>query len=103
VERRKVPVVVALAAALAADAIALDIAPNTARDLAAGCNSCHRTGGAGGIADLTGMPPQALIASMQAYRSGARPGTVMPQLARGYTDPEIEAIAAWYAAQKAIP
>jgi len=35
---------------------------------------------------------------MRAYRAGERPGTLMPQLAKGYTDAEVEAIAGWYAA-----
>jgi cytochrome c553 len=38
---------------------------------------------------------------MRAYRAGERPGTLMPQLAKGYDDAEIDAIAAWYAAAAA--
>ncbi len=38
---------------------------------------------------------------MQDFRSGARNGTVMPQLAKGYTDAQIDAMAAWFAAQPA--
>jgi cytochrome c553 len=37
---------------------------------------------------------------MQDFRSGARPGTVMDRIAKGFTDAEIQAIAAWYAEQK---
>jgi len=41
-----------------------------------------------------------MIKALSDFRSGARPGTVMDRIAKGFTDPEIEAIAAWYAAQK---
>ena len=41
-----------------------------------------------------------LISAMQAFRSGQRPATVMDRIAKGFTDDEIRAIAAWYAAQK---
>jgi cytochrome c553 len=37
---------------------------------------------------------------MAAFRNGARPGTVMGRIARGFSDAEIQAIADWYAAQK---
>ena len=38
--------------------------------------------------------------AMQDFRSGQRAGTVMDRIAKGFTDEEIAAIAAWYAAQK---
>ena len=38
---------------------------------------------------------------MQDFKSGRAPGTVMPQLAKGYTDEQIDLIAGWFAAQKA--
>jgi cytochrome c553 len=37
---------------------------------------------------------------MTAFRSGTRPATVMNRIAKGFTDDEIAAIAAWYAAQR---
>jgi cytochrome c553 len=40
---------------------------------------------------------------MQAFKTGAKPGTIMPQLAKGYTDTQIELAAGWLAAQKATP
>jgi len=70
------------------------------RGLAATCSGCH--GGDGrareGLRPLAGMPKDDLVRAMRAYRAGERAGTLMPQLAKGYTDTEIEAIAAWYAA-----
>jgi len=37
---------------------------------------------------------------MSAFRTGKRPSTVMDRIAKGFTDDEVAAIAAWYAAQK---
>ena len=73
-----------------------------ARNLAAACAACHTRGGAGlaAIPPLEGRPQAELRDAMRAFKSGARAGTVMPQLARGYSDADIDAIAAWYAAQK---
>jgi len=73
-----------------------------ARNLAAACAACHTRGGAGlsAIPPLEGKPQATLRDAMRAFKSGARAGTVMPQLARGYSDADIDAIAAWYAAQK---
>jgi sulfide dehydrogenase cytochrome subunit len=36
---------------------------------------------------------------MQDFRSGRRAATVMDRIAKGLTDEEIQAIAAWYAGQ----
>jgi cytochrome c553 len=37
---------------------------------------------------------------MRAFRDGKRPATVMHQIAKGYSDPQIDTLAAWFAAQK---
>ena len=55
-----------------------------------------------GVTDsLAGVSKDELVRKMQDYKTGKKPGTIMPQLAKGYTDPQIELIAGWYAAQKA--
>ena len=41
-------------------------------------------------------------AALQEFRSGQRPATVMDRIAKGFTDDEIKAIAAWYGAQKGV-
>ena len=43
---------------------------------------------------------RAIVKAMQDFRSGQRAGTVMDRIAKGFTDDEIQAIAAWYATQK---
>jgi len=75
-----------------------------ARNLAAGCAICHGTEGrvpAGApVIPLAGLPRQHIADQMRAFRDGKRPATVMHQIAKGYTDPQIDALAAWFAAQK---
>jgi len=71
--------------------------------LAANCANCHGTQGRSqsSLASLAGMPAAALGQSMRDFRDGKRPATLMHQLAKGYTDEQIDAMAAYFAAQKA--
>ena len=92
----------AAAALAAAPAIAQD---NQGRNLAASCAICHGTEGRSATKDsplipLAGLPRDHIATQMRAFRDGKRPATVMHQIAKGYTDPQIDAIAAWFAAQK---
>jgi sulfide dehydrogenase cytochrome subunit len=48
---------------------------------------------------IVGRQPAEIIAAMQAFRSGERPSTVMGRIAKGFSEDEIRAIAAWLAAQ----
>ena len=73
------------------------------RNLAAACAICHGTQGkpaAGApLIPLAGLPRDHIASQMRAFRDGQRPATVMHQIAKGYNDAQIDAIAAWYAAQ----
>ena len=93
----------ALVGSMPAPAAAQAPHPELGRNLAATCANCHGTGGvsAGVTASLAGTPKADLVTKMQDFKAGRRPGTIMPQLAKGYTDPQIESLAAWFAAQKA--
>jgi len=71
-----------------------------ARALAASCASCHRADGTT-VPSLDGRSRNELLAKLRAFRDGSQAGTVMPQLARGYTEAQLDAIAAWYAQQRA--
>lgn len=77
--------------------------PKSARSLAATCANCHGTGGVsvGDMVSLAGKPREEIVGKLQEFKSGARSGTIMNQLAKGYTDEQIEALAGWFAAQKA--
>ena len=49
---------------------------------------------------LAGLDRAAIIKAMEDFRSAQRPATVMDRIAKGFTDEEIQAIAAWFAAQR---
>lgn len=79
------------------------IDPLQARSLAASCAACHGTDGRAqpGMISLAGSGKSDLIRKMQDYKAGRVPAaTIMHQLAKGYTDEQIEAIAGYFAAQK---
>lgn len=65
--------------------------------LAAGCTPCHQPQ-LRGIPALDGQTREALRAKLEAFRDGTLPGTVMPQLVRGYTPAELDLVAGWFAA-----
>ena len=94
----------ALVAALgAAHAAGQGNDPNLPRSLAATCANCHGTNGVsvGEVSSLAGKPKDEIVRKMQDYKKGAVPGTIMPQLAKGYTDEQIDLVAGWFAVQKA--
>jgi cytochrome c553 len=74
------------------------------KSLAATCANCHGTNGkvVGGspVAGLAGLPADYIASQMKAFKSGARPATVMHQLAKGFSDAQIDQMAAYFAAQK---
>jgi sulfide dehydrogenase cytochrome subunit len=67
---------------------------------AEGCIGCHGPRGEGmaAIARIAGRDAGELEAILRAYRADERPGTIMPRIARGYSDAEIAAVAAYFAA-----
>lgn len=88
--------------ALAVSASAVQAQPIAAErlyhlSLAATCANCHGTNGVSVAGDL--MPPingytaSEIEARLKEYKTGARNGTIMPQLAKGYTDEQIKIIA----------
>jgi sulfide dehydrogenase cytochrome subunit len=88
--------------ALGASALVSAQDPGQARLLAANCANCHGTDGRtqGGMPGLAGLPKTYIVQQMQDYKSGKRAATVMHQLAKGYSDAEIEALAAYFSAIK---
>jgi cytochrome subunit of sulfide dehydrogenase len=73
------------------------------RSLAATCASCHGTGGravdAAAVPGLAGLPAAYLAEQMKAFKGGARAATVMHQISKGYSDAQIDQLAAYFAAQ----
>ena len=73
------------------------------RNLAAACAICHGTDGRAVTKDviaLAGLPREHIATQMRAFRDGQRPATVMHQIAKGYTDAQIDVLAAWFSALK---
>ena len=96
------PLVAALLLA-AAPAMAQDAQTLNTRALAATCANCHGTNGKAlansPVTGLAGLPASFIAEQMKAFKSGARPATVMHQLAKGYSDAQIDQMAAYFAAQ----
>lgn len=112
--RMPILIVYALAAALLCVAAIADAAAQTqagsgdaqatalyASGLSATCAGCHGTGGravAGSpLSALAGLDKSYFTGQMQAFKNGARPATVMHQISRGFTDAQIESMAAYFA------
>ena len=69
---------------------------------AVSCSGCHPSSArvTSPVVRLNGLDRAAIVKAMQDFRSGQRTGTVMDRIAKGFTDEEIQAIAAWYATQR---
>ena len=76
---------------------------SAARNMAAACAICHGADGRAitkDVVPLAGLPREHIASQMRAFRDGQRPATVMHQIAKGYTDQQIDAMAGWFASQK---
>jgi cytochrome c553 len=69
---------------------------------AAACSGCHglRDNASSVLPGIYGRDPQDIVTAMAAFRDGTRPATVMNRIAKGFSEDEIRAIAAWLATQK---
>lgn len=98
--RSALPTLLLICACTAASA--QDLRQLTAAALAATCAACHGTNGraldGAVLPGLAGIPAATLAEQMRAFKSGARAGTLMPQLARGYSEAQIDQLAAYFAA-----
>ncbi len=96
-----------LAAAICAAVAALAAGPAAAeqtRYLAANCANCHgtdgRSAGGAGMPGLAGLSAVYFKEQMKAFRDGSRKATIMHQIAKGYTEAQIGALAEYFAQQK---
>ena len=66
------------------------------------CSGCHSSTPAADTAvpRLIGRNSADIVAAMQAFKTGQPPSTVMERIAKGFSEDEVKAIAAWYGAQK---
>jgi sulfide dehydrogenase cytochrome subunit len=99
----KIATMAALVALAAFPALGTAQESTAVKSLAATCANCHGTDGrsiTGDVPSLAGRSRQDIASSLRAFKAGTKPATVMHQLAKGYTDPQIDALAAYFAAQK---
>lgn len=74
-------------------------AQDPGRALAATCASCHGSDGRARGAvmpPLAGLKADVMLARLGEYRAGTRPGTVMPQIARGYSEAQLRLVARYF-------
>ena len=75
------------------------------RSLAAQCAQCHGTDGralpGAEVPGLAGLPASYIAEQMKAFRSGSRPSSVMQQLAKGFSDAQVDQLARYFASQPA--
>ena len=84
--------------------IVLLAGPARAADAPPGASSCTGCHAAKRIPDsviprIAGRKASDIVQFMREYRSGAWPSSVMGRIAKGFDDQQIDAIAAWFAAQ----
>jgi cytochrome subunit of sulfide dehydrogenase len=69
---------------------------------ASACTGCHPAspGVVSPVPPLAGLDAAYIVRTLQEFRAGSRPATVMDRIAKGFDDDEIRAIADWYARQR---
>jgi sulfide dehydrogenase cytochrome subunit len=89
-------------ALLALSSQALAATPLPVRSLAASCASCHGTNGVAqeGMESLAGQAKEDLLKKMLDFKTGKKPATIMHQLSKGYTDEQLEQLAAYFSMLK---
>ncbi|WP_310566211.1 c-type cytochrome [Hydrogenophaga sp.] len=72
------------------------------RAWAAACANCHGTMGKAeqGMESLAGKDKDELLQKLLDFKSGKKPATLMHQLSKGYTDEQLQQLAAYFAALK---
>ena len=72
------------------------------RGMAASCSACHGTHGVAepGMESLAGKSKEDIQKKMMDFKTDKKPATLMHQLSKGFTDEQIEQLAAYFAALK---
>lgn len=102
--RKLIPRILAAAAGLSLAAVARAAGPAPAgpsvEALSFSCYTCHGPGGRSPAAmpSLQGKHADYLLRRLLEFKQGKGHPTIMDRIARGYTDEELEAIAAYLAA-----
>ncbi len=74
------------------------------RGLAATCANCHGTEGrtvdGSAVPSIAAMPKEYMMRQLRAFRDGSRPASVMDQIAKGFTEAQLDQIATYFSNQK---
>lgn len=80
-----------------------NLTPQGVQSMAANCAACHGTRGrpaqGATLSGLAGRPKDELVQMMGQFKAGQRPATIMHQIAKGYGDAEIAALAEYFSRQ----
>ena len=81
-----------------------NVSPKGAASMAAACAMCHGSGGnpatGSSVARLASRSADRIVDAMREFKEGKREATIMHQIAKGYSDAEIAAIAKYFEAQR---
>ena len=88
--------------ALSAAALGAQAEVSQVRVWAAACANCHGTMGKSetGNESLAGKDKDELIQKMMDFKTGRKPATIMHQLTKGYSDEQLQQLAAYFASLK---
>ena len=85
---------------------AAQVAPGPASTpyLTGTCTSCHGPQGRspGAMPSLAGLLRPYLGEQMKQFRDGRRPATIMEQIAKGYTDQQVDLLAEYFSRQAPV-
>ena len=74
------------------------------RSLAATCANCHGTNGytikGSQVPSVAGMPKEYMLRQLTAFKDGSRPASAMHQIAKGFSDAQLDQIATYFAGLK---
>jgi len=88
------------AAALCVAAFGAQAEVSQVRVWAAACANCHGTLGKAepGMESLAGKDKDELLQKMLDFKTGKKPATLMHQIAKGYSDEQLQQLAAYFSA-----
>lgn len=77
--------------------------PETLAYTCVGCHGANGNSTGPATPSIAGMGAEFFIDSMEAFKEGERPNSIMTRIAKGYSSEEIEAMSTYFAAQTYTP
>ena len=81
-----------------------NLSPKGVASMASACAMCHGTYGqptpGSPVTRLASRPAERIVEAMREFKEGKREATIMHQIARGFSDAEIAALARYFEAQR---